>query len=74
MFYVLVTVKITFQVKFSISVFHKKASVLLYLKTAAESLLGGSRVRVLRVGILKGMETLKNGILKGAVIIAHVVR
>ena len=52
----------------------QKTSVLLYLKTAAESFLGGFRVRALQVGILKGMETLKNGILKGVVIIAHVVK
>lgn len=51
-----------------------KKSVLLFLKTAGESLLGGFRVRVLQVGILKGMETLKNGIVKGVVIIARVVK
>lgn len=51
----------------------QKKSVLLYLKTAAESSLGGFRVRALQVGILKAMETVKNRVLKGAVITVQCV-
>lgn len=42
-------------------------------ENGTDSVLGGFRVRGLQAGILKGMETLKSGILKAVVTVAHAV-
>lgn len=62
--------------RFSISAFHvkkPKTSLLFLFANGTDSVLGGFRVRGLQVGILEGMETLKSGIFKAAVILPHAV-